>query len=166
MKREVADSLGLLLVVVGVSLVVVPIVNVGLTVYPFKPAQSSWRFGMWGFLLGAMTLPMLGIGMIGAGGGLKQSRAVVRFGMLAATILLVIVVGGLIDFRLGGATLRAVQKAPDAALLYTLELRKTTIISALTIPAFAALAFAQYRLLSDLTVATEGPQSILHVGKS
>jgi hypothetical protein len=166
MKREVADSLGLLLYVVGVSLIIVPFANVALTVYPWRPADPGWRFGTWGFLLGAMTLPMLGFGMIGAGGVLKESRAVLRFGAVVATVLAVVVSGALIDFLLSGTSLKAAATVPDMVTMYRLEMRKTAVISALTIPAFAAMAIAQYRILKGVIAGTEGPQSILHVGKS
>lgn len=164
MKREVADSLGLLIVAIGVSIILVPIVNVGLTVFPFRPAGRDWRFGMWGFLLGAMTLPVLGVGLVGAGAVLRASRPVAVAGFVTAAVLTVLVAIGLVDFVTSGSALRAVAQNPQVGDMFGVELKKTSVISALTLPALIVMTLALSRLTKAL--GTEGPQSILQVGRN
>lgn len=167
MKREVADSLGLLLLVVGVSLILVPLVNVGLTVYPWRPGVRDWRFGAWGFLLGALTLPVLGFGLVGASGVLRESSAVIRVAMAGAALFVLVVAVGIFDFVIAGTAMRRLAKSPQIAGMFSREIRKTVFISAVALPAFAAMGIAAYRLLKGIGhPADERPPSILRVGKN
>jgi hypothetical protein len=50
--------------------------------------------------------------------------------------------------------------------MFGAELKKTTVISALTLPAFAVMTLALYRLTkAGKLEGSEGPQSILQVGQ-
>jgi hypothetical protein len=167
MKREVAQPVGLLLVAVAAFVIVVPFVNIGLGTLPWRPAVRDWRFGAWGFVLGALTLPVVGLGLLGVGGVLRDSRAVLWTGLIVSLVLAGATIVGLADFLTAGTAMKQLVTEPKALALYDQEIRRTTLISALAIPALLALVLAHYRMLKAAKVdGAAGPESILHVTKS
>ena len=161
MKLEVARPLGLSLVAVAVFLILVPFLNVGLGVLPFRPQVRDWRFGTWGLLLGAMTLPTLGIGLLGLGGVLRDSRAALRATLVLSVLLGALAVVGLVDFLTAGSALRKAATDPKLLPLYDRELRRTSLIVILAVPALLAVAIASLALLKGLRPAKVGAQDTL-----
>jgi len=156
MKYEVARPLGQLLVAVAAFLILAPLVNVGLQVVPWRPGDQNWRFGAWGFLLGAMTFPVLGLGLLGVGGVVKESRALVRTTLILASGCLVGALVGLADFVVGGSSLKAAATDPTMILLFKQELRRTVLVSAVTLPALAVMALGSYKMLQGLQATPDG----------
>lgn len=150
MKLELARPLGQILIAVAVFLILVPLVNVGFQVMPFRPGSQSWRFGAWGFLLGAITLPTLGTGLLGLGGVLRDSISVVRVTLVGACLFLIVVVVGLADFLIEGSALRAAATDPKMRTLATLEIQRTAMISSVAIPALAAIVIGSYRMVRGM----------------
>lgn len=153
MKLEVARPLGLSLLAVGVFLVLVPLVNVGLGVLPLQPSAKEWRFGTWGLFLGAMTLPILGLGLIAAGGVLRDSRNAARFAMVISAALSILALVGLIDFLMSGFALKNSSTDLKLLELYDRELRRTSLIALLAVPSLAVVAVASKGLLKGLEPA-------------
>jgi len=168
MKYEVARPVGQLLVAVSVFLILVPLVNVGLQVVPWRPGDQNWRFGAWGFLLGAMTFPVVGIALLGVGGSVRESRPVVRVALLLASLLLVGAVVGLVDFLIQGTALKAAATEPTMIALFKQEIRRTAFVSVVAIPALAAMTFGSYKLLKGIQHALEqnqGSSPLIHTGE-
>ena len=160
MKLEAARPIGQALIAVSLFLFLVPLVNVGLQVLPWRPADQNWRFGALGFLLGAITLPTLGVGLLGVGGLLRESRGTVRLTFALASLLLVAAAVGLADFLIEGRALKAVATEPRMLRLFQVELRRTTLVSAVAIPALAALTIASYKVLKEMrSIAAENQES-------
>jgi hypothetical protein len=161
MKLEVARPLGLSLMAVAVFLILVPFLNVGLGVLPFRPQVRDWRFGTWGLLLGAMTLPTLGIGLLGLGGVLRDSRAALRVTLVLSVLLGALAVVGLVDFLTAGSALRKTATDPKLLPLYDRELRRTSLIVIFAVPALLAVAVASLALLKGLRPAKVEAQDTL-----
>lgn len=160
MKLEVARPIGQMLIAVSLFLILVPLVNVGLQVLPWRPGDQNWRFGAWGFLLGAITLPTLGVGLLGVGGLLRDSRATVRLTLILASLLFVGAVAGLVDFVIEGSSLKGAATDPKMLRLFDLEIRRTVLISVVAIPALAALVIGSHKLLSGMRlIAAENQES-------
>ena len=153
MKLEVARPLGLSLVAVAVFLILVPILNVGLGVLPFRPSLRDWRFGTWGLLLGALTLPTLGMALLGLGGVLRDSRAMLRVTLILSILLGFLAVVGLADFLTAGSVIRKAATDPKLQPLYDRELRRTSLIVIFAVPALLAVAVASSSLLKGLKPA-------------
>ena len=167
MKLEVARSIGQMLIAVALFLILVPLVNVGFQVMPFRPGNQSWRFGAWGFLLGAMTLPTLGIGLMGLGGVLRDSISVVRVTLIGASLFLLVVVVGLADFLIEGSALKAMATDPKMRTLATIEIQRTAVISSVAIPALAVIAIGCYRMMRGMkseAVSREGSGPLVRAG--
>jgi hypothetical protein len=161
MKLEVARPLGLSVVAVSVFLILVPFLNVGLGVLPIRPAVREWRFGTWGLLLGALTLPVLGAGLLALGGVLRDSRATLRVAAAVSAALGLMAAIGLVDFWVIGSSLRKAATDPKLLLLYSRELRRTAMISLLAIPALLGVAIASLALVKGLKPAKVGAQDTL-----
>lgn len=150
MKLEVARPIGQVLIAVAVFLILVPLVNVGFQVMPFRLGSQSWRFGAWGVLLGAITLPTLGTGLMGLGGVLRDSISVLRVTLIVATLFLMVVVVGLADFLIEGSALRAAATDPRMITIATVEIQRTAVISSVAIPALAAIVIGCYRMVKGM----------------
>jgi hypothetical protein len=161
MKLEVARPLGLSVLAVAVFLILVPFLNVGLGVLPIRPAVREWRFGTWGLLLGALTLPTLGVGFLALGGVLRDSRGTLRVAAVVSTALGLMAAIGLVDFWAIGSSLRKATTEPRLQLLYSRELRRTAMISVLAIPALLGVAVASLALVKGLKPAKVGAQDTL-----
>jgi hypothetical protein len=167
MKLEVARPIGQALTAVSLFLFLVPLVNVGLQVIPWRPSDQNWRFGALGFLLGAITLPTLGVGLLGVSGLLRESRGTVRLTFALASLLLVAAVAGLADFLIEGSALKAAATEPRMLRLFQVEIRRTTLVSAVAIPALAALAIGSYKLLSgmrSIEAENQGSSPLIRTG--
>jgi hypothetical protein len=166
MKLEVARPLGLSLLAVGVFLILVPFMNVGLGAWPFRPAVTDWRFGSWGLLLGALTLPTLGLGLLGLGGVLRDSRGTLRIALVLSLALCVLALVGLVDFLTAGSAIKKAATDPKLLPLYDRELRRTTLVALLAIPALAAVAVANLALVKGLRPAkVEAQDTLLRASK-
>ena len=167
MKLEVARPIGQMLIAVAVFLILVPLVNIGFQVMPFRPGNQSWRFGAWGFLLGAMTLPTLGTGLLGLGGVLRDSISVVRITLVVSSLFLFVVVVGLADFLIEGSALRAMATDPKMRTIAMVEIQRTAVISSVAIPALAAIAFGCYKLVKGMKAeiaSREGSGPLVRAG--
>jgi len=150
MKLEVARPLGLSVLAVAVFLILVPFLNVGLGVLPIRPAVKEWRFGTWGLLLGALTLPTLGVGLLALGGVLRDSRATLMIAAALSAAFGVMAAIGLVDFWTIGSSFRKAATDPKLLLLYSRELRRTAMIVVLALPALLGLAAASMALVKGL----------------
>jgi len=167
MKLEVARPVGQVLVAVAVFLILVPLVNVGFQVMPFRPGNQSWGFGAWGYLLGAITLPTLGTGLLGLGGVLRDSISVVRVALVVSSLFLVVAVAGLADFLIEGSALKAMATDPKMRTIATIEIQRTAMISSVAIPALAAIAIGCYRLVKGMKAeisSREGSGPLVRAG--
>jgi|SRR5687768_6021847 len=153
MKLEVARPLGLSVLAVAVFLILVPFLNVGLGVLPIRPAVREWRFGTWGLLLGALTLPTLGVGFLALGGVLRDSRGVLRVAAALSAALGVMAAIGIVDFWTIGSSFRKAATDPKMELLYSRELRRTAMIVALALPALLGIAVASLAVVKGLKPA-------------
>jgi hypothetical protein len=166
MKLEVARPLGLLLIAVAAFIIVIPFMNVGLQVWPWRPTVRDWRFGTWGFLLGALTLPTLGLGLLAVGGLLRDSAAVLRVTLALAGVLGLVALVGLADFVMAGTALKHKVTDPKLVFLYGQELRRTTLIGILAVPALVAIAVASYRLVErSKPIQVQGTDSLFQITK-
>lgn len=161
MKLEVARPLGLSVVAVAVFLILVPFLNVGLGVLPIRPGVRDWRFGTWGLLLGALTLPTLGVGLLALGGVLRDSRGILRVAATISVALGLMAAIGLVDFWGIGSSLRKATTDPKLLPLYNRELRRTALIAILAIPALLGVAAASLALVKGLKPAKVGAQDTL-----
>jgi hypothetical protein len=161
MKLEVARPLGLSVVAVALFLILVPFLNVGLGVLPIRPGVRDWRFGTWGLLLGALTLPTLGMALLGLGGVLRDSRVTLRVVAVLSAALGLMAVIGLVDFWTIGSSLRKAATDPKLLALYSRELRRTAMIAMLAIPALLGVAVASLALVKGLKPAKVGAQDTL-----
>ena len=161
MKLEVARPLGLSVVAVAVFLILVPFLNVGLGVLPIRPGVRDWRFGTWGLLLGALTLPTLGVGLLALGGVLRDSRGILRVAATISVALGLMAAIGLVDFWGIGSSLRKAATDPKLLPLYSRELRRTALIALLAIPALLGVAVASLALVKGLKPAKVGAQDTL-----
>ena len=167
MKLEVARPIGQVLIAVALFLVLVPLANVGFQVMPFRPGSQSWRFGAWGYLLGAITLPTLGIGLLGLGGVLRDSISVVRVALVVSSLFLLFVLVGLADFLIEGSALRAAATDPKIRTIATVEIQRTVVISSVAIPALAAVAIGCYRMVRGMKAeisSREGSGPLVRAG--
>jgi hypothetical protein len=161
MKLEVARPLGLSVLAVAVFLILVPFLNVGLGVLPVRPAVREWRFGTWGLLLGALTLPTLGMGFLALGGVLRDSRGILRVAAALSAALGVMAAIGLVDFWTIGSSFRKAATDPKMVQLYSRELRRTAMIVILALPALLGVAVASLALVKGLRPAKVGAQDTL-----
>ena len=161
MKLEVARPLGLSALAVAVFLILVPFLNVGLGVLPIRPGLREWRFGTWGLLLGALTLPTLGVGLLALGGVLRDSRAtlMIAAGLSAALGLMSVI--GVVDFWTIGSSFRKAATEPRLQVLYSRELRRTLMIVVLAVPALLGVAVASLALVKGIKPAKVGAQDTL-----
>jgi len=161
MKLEVARPLGLSVLAVAVFLILVPFLNVGLGVLPIRPGLREWRFGTWGLLLGALTLPTLGVGLLALGGVLRDSRGTLRLAAALSFALGLMAAIGFVDFWTIGSSFRKAATDPKLLLLYTRELRRTALIVVLAVPALLAVGVACLALVKGLKPAKVGAQDTL-----
>lgn len=161
MKLEVARPLGLTVVAVAVFLILVPFLNVGLGVLPIRPGMRDWRFGTWGLLLGALTLPVLGVGLLGLGGVLRGSQGTLRVAAVVSAALALMAAIGLVDFWAIGSSLRKAATDPKLVALYSRELRRTALIALLAIPALVGVAIASLGLVKRLRPPKVGASGTL-----
>jgi len=161
MKLEVARPLGLSVLAVAVFLILVPFLNVGLGVLPIRPAVREWRFGTWGLLLGALTLPTLGVALLALGGVLRDSRGTLRVAVALSATLGLMAAIGLVDFWAIGSSFRKAATDPKMEVLYSRELRRTAMIVTLAIPALIGVAVASTALVKGLKPAKVGAQDTL-----
>lgn len=167
MKYEVARPIGQLLVAVSVFLILVPLMNVGLQVVPWRPGDSNWRFGAWGFMLGAMTFPVVGIGLLGVGAVVQESLAVVRVAVVVASLFLVGAVVGLADFVIQGSALKSAATEATMKALFEQEIRRTVLVSVVALPALAMMTFGSYKLLKGMRSAVaqgQGSSPLIRAG--
>ena len=167
MKYEVARPVGQLLVAVSAFLILVPLMNVGLQVVPWRPGDMNWRFGAWGFLLGAMTFPVVGIGLLGVAAVILESLAVARVAVLVASLFLVGAVVGLADFVIQGSSLKAAATEATMKALFEQEIRRTVLVSVLALPALAVMTIGSYRLLKGMRSAVaegQGSSPLIRAG--
>lgn len=167
MKPEVARQVGQLVLVVSLFLLVAPVVNVGIQVYPLNPGNQSWRFGSLGFFLGALTLPTLGLGLLALSGVIQGSLNVVRLAMLLSFLFLLVTVFGLVDFLIEARALRAVATDPRIQQLVDLEVGRTRILAGVAIPALAGLGIWSYKVSKALraeVAAGVDPNPLIRAG--
>jgi hypothetical protein len=84
---------------VGALLVLLPLLEVALTVWPLRPAQATWRFGASGLLSNALLLPLLGTALLACAASLLEHRRALR---ALGTLSLVASVGLLLALGLFG----------------------------------------------------------------
>jgi hypothetical protein len=161
MKLEVARPLGLSVLAVAVFLILVPFLNVGLGVLPIRPAVREWRFGTWGLLLGALTLPTLGVALLALAGVLRDSLGTLRVAVALSAALGLMAAIGLVDFWTIGSSFRKAATDPKMEVLYSRELRRTAMIVTLAIPALIGVAVASTALVKGLKPAKVGAQDTL-----
>jgi len=167
MRYEVARPVGQVLVAVALFLILVPLVNVGLQVLPWRPGARDWRFGTWGFLLGAITLPVLGVGILGIAGAVRESLALMRVTLVLALVFLAAALAGLGSFLIEGSSLRAAATDPTMRALFDQELRRTTLVAVVAVPALAAMVWGSFRTAKGLKLIlaeNQGSSALIQTG--
>ncbi len=167
MKLEVARALGLATIFVAAFLIIVPFVNVAPNVFPLNPGLRDWRFGALGFILTALTMPTLGLGLLALGGALRGSRRAALVTLVIALLLSVVAVPGLTVFLLDGMALRNAASDPRVHPMYNQGMARTVVLSVLAIPALLAVAAASFKGMKSIPVGEPaGVESGLFVSKS
>ena len=100
-------------------------------------------------MLGAITLPTLGISLLGLGGVLRDSISVVRVALVVSSLFLLFVLVGLADFLIEAAPSSGGDR-PKIPIAATVEIQRTVVISLVAIPALAAVAIGCYRMVRGM----------------
>lgn len=148
---------------VAALMIVVPLLEVVLSVWPLRYGQTSWRFGSIGLMSQALMTPLLGmvllVGTAVALGHRRTLLAISVFTLLIALILLVIVP----TFALDAIQMRA-QVRPTAhrafdfsALLASIKLSLTLAITLLV----AVGAWKAQRQMARRTPGSEADMPLL-----
>jgi len=113
-------------------------------IWPFRPGELEWRFGAEGFLLSALTLPLLGFTVATAlafvRGNRGPQRLIAVLGLLVVLLSAAVLVAFVIDLRaaLPGVPLKAVPVMKAAAV-------RTIISAGLAVLAATTLAIGGWR---------------------
>jgi hypothetical protein len=119
---------------VAVLLILVSLLDYAATVWPFQPAELSWRYGAVGLLSGFTLTPLLGGLVLSTTAGLAGHRAALRavavLHLAVALALLLLLIG----FSLDVLQVRR-DTAPDARLVTEVSSAKAAIKLGLTMAA-------------------------------
>lgn len=130
--------------VVGALLVLVPLSDAVLSIWPFRPGEVSWRFGAFGVTNGALMTPLVGLLTVFAAALLLGHHRVLRTlsvlcGVGAVVLLLV---SGL--FVLDAVQMRA-QVGPDARRAFDVASARVLARALLISGALATFLIAGWR---------------------
>jgi hypothetical protein len=129
---------------VALLLIASPAIDLIGAVVPFRPAEVSWRFGVFGLLTNSLVTPMLGLAIFQVVATLLERRKTVRRVSILMLVLDVVLLLGLALFVLDFLQLRRAvtgtsRGAYDAAAI------KALLVGALEIAVLAWLAVSGLR---------------------
>jgi len=93
--------------IVAALLILIPIIDTGLSAVPFHPSNVGWRFGAVGVYSRALMTPILGLWILLALAALFEHATVLRIAAIASGILGIILIGILALFALDAVQLRS-----------------------------------------------------------
>lgn len=139
--------------IVGAFLILGPLVTVAPNLWPMDLGTSQWRFGGFGFVLGAALLPTLGVALVLWAGVLKESPGMVRRMALMAGVAAGVLALLLIVFILDGlGMVRASSEAAPA--VFWAALVRAALVGGLSIPVLVVLAVAGWRTAGRMPAGT------------
>lgn len=98
-------------------LMLTPVVNIALTIWPPRFGETTWRFGAFGLLMEAMVFPVLGLALAAFGAYFLEHRKTLRsIAIVDYTVALVFLVGAAL-FLLDAVQMRA-RVQPDARIRF------------------------------------------------
>jgi hypothetical protein len=130
-------------------LIVLPLLELALTIWPMRPSVVLWRFGSFGLLTQAMMLPTLGAFLaLVVARHLEQRRVQLVLGVAAGLVALVHLVG-LGMFMLDSLQARSLAR-PDLALQVTVTMVRALVAATVYAAIWIWMAAATLRSLPPL----------------
>ncbi|MFN2315432.1 MAG: hypothetical protein ABR551_08205 [Gemmatimonadales bacterium] len=145
---------------VGAFLILGPLVTIAPNLWPVNLGTPQWRFGGFGFVLGATLFPTLGVALLLWAGVLKESPGMVRrtalFAGVAAGVLAVLLVIFVLD------SLGMVRASSEAAPpVFWAAMVRAALVGGLSIPVLIVLAMAGWRTAGRLPSAPVRPSELV-----
>lgn len=129
---------------VAFLLVVFPLVDFGLNVWPLRFAEVSWRYGTVGLLAQFLLTPLLGLAIAWAIAELNDDRGIRLFLTVTCALAAVVLVVSLLEFVLDVLQMSATV-APERVSTFQVGAIRSVLKQSLTILALIWLAIAGWR---------------------
>ncbi|CAN5724893.1 hypothetical protein BH23GEM8_BH23GEM8_08320 [soil metagenome] len=134
---------------IALLLVVLPLLEFALTIWPLRPSVLLWRFGSFGLLTQAMMLPTLGAFLaLVVARHLEQRRVQLVLGV-AASFVALLHLGGLGMFMLDSLQARSLAR-PDLALQVTVTMFRALVAATVYAGIWVWIAVATLRSVPPL----------------